>query len=192
MNYLEKGSTSDQRIDVGYHMPGTEIRASAHRYGSAGTHLTHLLDHESPPDPRRPPASSPPGAARPAGPAVAPHAGATARTRAAIILSLLATALLATLAAGPAAAQTSITQTGGGATWTLTGHTSVAAGGKYTFTITLESGTKPFGEYAGFYLTDTADNQDKLGTAPNNCTSPKQFCISFSGGSGDGIFNNLV
>ena len=62
MNDLEKGSTSDQRIDVGYHMPGTEIRASAHRHRSAGAHLTHLLDHESPPDPRRPPASSPPGA----------------------------------------------------------------------------------------------------------------------------------
>ena len=60
MNYLEKGSTSDQRIDVGYHMPGTEIRASAHRHRSAGAHLTHLLDHESPPDPRRPPASSRP------------------------------------------------------------------------------------------------------------------------------------
>ena len=100
-------------------------------------------------------------------------------------------ALLAVLAAGPAAAQTSITQTGGGATWTLTGHTSVAAGGKYTFTITLESGTKPLGEYAGFYLPDTADNQDKLGTAPNNCTSPKQFCISFSGRPPNGIFDNL-
>ena len=60
MNYLEKGSTSDQRIDVGYHMPGTEIRASAHRHRSAGAHLTHRLDHESPPDPRRPPESSRP------------------------------------------------------------------------------------------------------------------------------------
>ena len=62
MNYLEKGSTSDQRIDVGYHMPGTEIRASAHRHRSAGAHLTHRLDHESPPDPRRLPESSRPGA----------------------------------------------------------------------------------------------------------------------------------
>ena len=60
MDYLEKGSTSDQRIDVGYHMPGTEIRASAHRHGSAGAHLTHLLDHESPPDPRRLPEFSRP------------------------------------------------------------------------------------------------------------------------------------
>ena len=60
MNYLEKGSTSDQRIDVGYHMPGTEIRASAHRHRSAGAHLTHLLDHKSPPDARRLPESSRP------------------------------------------------------------------------------------------------------------------------------------
>ena len=67
----------------------------------------------------------------------------------------------------------------------------MAAGRTYTFTITLESGTKPSGEYAGFYLPDTADNQDKLGTAPNNCTSPKQFCISFSGRPPNGIFDNL-
>ena len=60
MNYLEKGSTSDQRIDVGYHMPGTEIRASAHRHRSAGAHLTHLLDSESPRSPRRPPEFSRP------------------------------------------------------------------------------------------------------------------------------------
>ena len=95
------------------------------------------------------------------------------------------------LGVSTAAAQTSITQTGGGATWTLTGHTSVAAGRTYTFTLTLESGTKPSGEYAGFYLPDTADNQDKLGTAPNNCTSPKQFCISFSNRPPNGIFDNL-
>ena len=52
---------------------------------------------------RRPPQPFPPGAARPAGPAVAPRAGATARTRAAIILSVLATVLVAAL---PARAQT--------------------------------------------------------------------------------------
>ena len=62
MDDLEKGSTSDQRIDelTGYHMPGTELRASAHRHRSAGAHLTHLLDHESPPSPCRPPESSRP------------------------------------------------------------------------------------------------------------------------------------
>ena len=59
MDDLEKGSTSDQRIDVGHHMPGTEIRVPAHRHRSAGAHLTHRLDNESPPGPRRPPESSP-------------------------------------------------------------------------------------------------------------------------------------
>ena len=41
-------------------MPGTELRSPAHRHRSAGTHLTHLLDHESVPSPRRPSESSPP------------------------------------------------------------------------------------------------------------------------------------
>ena len=42
----------------------------------------------------------------------------------------------------PATGQTSITQTAAGATWTLTGYTSVEAGSTYTFTITLSSGTR--------------------------------------------------
>ena len=40
-------------------MPGTELRSPAHRHRSAGAHLTHLSDHESPPGPRRLPESSP-------------------------------------------------------------------------------------------------------------------------------------
>ena len=83
----------------------------------------------------------------------------------------------------PATGQTSITQTAEGATWTLTGYTSVEAGSTYTFTITLTSGSKPQNEYAGFHLPNTSDNQDKLGLDPNDCTSPKQFCASFTGGS---------
>ena len=59
MDYLEKGSTSNEHPDSAYDMPGTELGAPAHRHRSAGTHLTHLLDHESPPGPRRPPESSP-------------------------------------------------------------------------------------------------------------------------------------
>ena len=177
-------------------MPGTELRSPAHRHGSAGAHLTHLLDHESPPDPRRLPESSRPvaGEFSSASKERASRLPAdTSRSRAAVrrLAAGLLLVVAGLLGVSTAAAQTSITQTGGGATWTLTGHTSVAAGGKYTFTITLESGTKPLGEYAGFYLTDTADNQDKLGTAPNNCTSPKQFCISFSGRPPNGIFDNL-
>ena len=60
--YLEKSPTSNEHPDSAYHMPGTELRSPAHRHRSAGAHLTHLLDHESPPGPRRPPESSPSGA----------------------------------------------------------------------------------------------------------------------------------
>ena len=60
MNYLEKGSTSHEHPDSAYHMPGTELRSPAHRHRSTGEHLAHLLDHESPPDPRRLPESSRP------------------------------------------------------------------------------------------------------------------------------------
>ena len=60
---LDKGSTSNEHPDSAYHMPGTELRSPAHRHRSAGTHLTHLLDHESVPSPRWPSESSPPGRA---------------------------------------------------------------------------------------------------------------------------------
>ena len=59
MNYLEKSPASHEHPDSAYHMPGTELRSPAHRHRSAGAHLTHLMDHESPPGPRRPPESSP-------------------------------------------------------------------------------------------------------------------------------------
>ena len=78
-------------------------------------------------------------------------------------------------------AEESKTQTADGATWTLTGETSPTAGNTETYTITLSSGTKPTNEYAGFHLPDTSDNQDKLGTDPSDCTSPKLFCVSYSG-----------
>ena len=55
----------------------------------------------------------------------------------------------------------------------------MAAGGTYTYTMTLTSGTKPLNEAVGFHLPNTADNQDKLGTDPTDCTSPEQFCIRF-------------
>ena len=64
-------------------------------------------------------------------------------------------------------------------------------GSTYTFTLTLASGNKPTNEYAGFHLPDTSVNQDKLGTDPNDCTSPEQFCISFSGGLLEGIWNGV-
>ena len=59
------------------------------------------------------------------------------------LAAVLLVAFAALLALPPQAqAQTSITQTAEGATWTLTGYTSVEAGSTYTFTITLTSGTK--------------------------------------------------
>ena len=78
-------------------------------------------------------------------------------------------------------ADTTVTQTAGGATWTLTGPDAVTAGRTYTYTMTLASGTKPSNEYAGFYLPNSATNQDTLGTDPDNCVSPKNFCASFVG-----------
>ena len=88
-------------------------------------------------------------------------------------------------------APTSTTQTAEGATWTLTGYTSVDPGSSYTYTLTLTSGTKPTNEYAGFHLPNTSDNQDKLGLDPTDCTSPELFCVSFTGNRTNGIWNNI-
>ncbi len=88
--------------------------------------------------------------------------------------------------------QTTVTQTAGGATWTLTGPAAVTAGQTYTYTMTLASGTKPNNEYAGFYLPNSATNQDTLGLDPDNCASPKNFCASFTGGGAqNGIWDNV-
>ena len=78
-----------------------------------------------------------------------------------------------------------ITQSAGGATWTLTGERTPAPGDTYTFRIELApgSGAKPLNEYVGFYLRDSATNQNRLGTDPAACSAPKEFCASFSGES---------
>ena len=57
-------------------------------------------------------------------------------------------------------------QPAGDATWTLTGESTPAPGDTYTYTIELASGTKPLNEYVGFYLPDSATNQDLLGDRP--------------------------
>ena len=75
-------------------------------------------------------------------------------------------------------------QTVGGATWTLTGERTPAPGDTYTYSITLASGAKPTNEYVGFYLPDSATNQDLLGNDDTDCAAPKQFCATFTGGSG--------
>ena len=119
------------------------------------------------------------------------RAGALARSGRCVAAGLLLAFAALVALPSQAEAQTSITQTAGGATWTLTGYTLVEQGSTYTFTLTLASGNKPTNEYAGFYLPDTSVNQDKLGTDPNDCTSPEQFCISFSGGLLEGIWNGV-
>ena len=76
-------------------------------------------------------------------------------------------------------------QTVGGATWTLTGERTPAPGDTYTYSITLASGAKPTNEYVGFYLPDSATNQDLLGNDHTDCAAPKQFCATFTGGTGN-------
>ena len=70
-------------------------------------------------------------------------------TRACLAL-LAATALLA-LAAPAQAQTTTVTQSGDGATWSLVGENTVAAGQQtYTYTLTRTSGSLPENEYLGF------------------------------------------
>ena len=76
-------------------------------------------------------------------------------------------------------------QTAGGATWTLTGERTPAPGDTYTYSITLASGAKPNNEYVGFYLPDSATNQDLLGNDHTDCAAPKQFCATFTGATGN-------
>ena len=74
--------------------------------------------------------------------------------------------------------------TAAGATWTLAGETTPAAGDTYTYTIGLASGSKPQDEHVGFYVDHTPSTPNMLGTDPDSCTSPRRFCAAFSGGSG--------
>ena len=82
-----------------------------------------------------------------------------------------------------------VEQTAGGATWTLTGEAQPAPGDTYTYSITLASGTKPDDEYVGFYLPDSATNANRLGTDPEACSAPQQFCASFDGSGAAGIWD---
>ena len=75
------------------------------------------------------------------------------------------------------------TLSAGGATWTLTGNRTPGCA-DYPYSIELASGTKPTNEYVGFYLPDSATNQDLLGNDHTDCAAPKQFCATFTGGTG--------
>ena len=99
MDCSKKGSTSNKCPDVAYRRPGTELRSSAHRHGSAGAHLTHLLVDESPRGHRRSPESSPPSQGR------SRQSGNLLRLRGGLV-ALLATLLLVFLTPSLGQAQT--------------------------------------------------------------------------------------
>ena len=65
-------------------------------------------------------------------------------------LALLAATALLALAAPAQAQPTTVTQSGEGATWSLVGENTVAAGQTYTYTLTRTAGSLPENEYFGF------------------------------------------
>ena len=97
-------------------------------------------------------------------------------TRACLAL-LAATALLAM--AAPAQAQTTtVTQSGEGATWSLVGENTVAAGQTYTYTLTRTAGSLPENEYLGFTSDTLEAERFKDGTS--DCTGTHYFCFTLS------------
>ena len=91
---------------------------------------------------------------------------------------LAATALLAL--AEPAQAQTTtVTQSGEGATWSLVGENTVAAGQQtYTYTLTRTSGSQPQNEYFGF-TSDTLE-AERFQDGYSDCTGTNYFCFTLS------------
>ena len=90
---------------------------------------------------------------------------------------LAATALLAM--AAPAQAQTTtVTQSGAGATWSLVGENTVAAGQTYTYTLTRTSGSLPLNEYLGF-TSDTLE-AERFQDGTSDCTGTNYFCFTIS------------
>ena len=98
-------------------------------------------------------------------------------TRACLAL-LAATALLA-LAAPAQAQTTTVTQSGDGATWSLVGENTVAAGQQtYTYTLTRTSGSLPLNEYFGF--TSDALEAERFQDGYSDCTGTNYFCFTLS------------
>ena len=98
-------------------------------------------------------------------------------TRACLAL-LAATALLA-LAAPAQAQTTTVTQSGDGATWSLVGENTVAAGQQtYTYTLTRTSGSLPENEYLGF--TSNTLEEERFQDDTSDCTGTNYFCFTIS------------
>ena len=116
--------------------------------------------------------SSPPGQNR--GPA-----GRTSRRRHESPLPLLRGARAAALAAPAQAQPTTVTQSGDGATWSLVGENTVAAGQQtYTYTLTRTSGSLPLNEYFGF-TSDTLE-AERFQDGYSDCTGTNYFCFTLS------------
>ena len=80
----------------------------------------------------------------------------------------------------PAQAQpTTVTQSGDGATWSLVGENTVAAGQQtYTYTLTRTSGSLPLNEYFGF-TSDTLE-AERFQYGYSDCTGTNYFCFTIS------------
>ena len=91
----------------------------------------------------------------------------------------LALATLAALAAPAQAQPTTVTQSGDGATWSLVGENTVAAGQQtYTYTLTRTSGSLPLNEYLGF-TSDTLE-AERFQDGYSDCTGTNYFCFTLS------------
>ena len=91
----------------------------------------------------------------------------------------LALATLAALAAPAQAQTTTVTQSGEGATWSLVGENTVAAGQQtYTYTLTRTSGSQPQNEYFGF-TSDTLE-AERFQDGYSDCTGTNYFCFTLS------------
>ena len=92
-------------------------------------------------------------------------------------LALLAATALLALAAPAQAQPTTVTQSGDGATWSLVGENTVAAGQQtYTYTLTRTSGSLPQNEYFGF-TSDTLE-AERFQDGYSDCTGTNYFCFT--------------
>ncbi|MDE0422401.1 MAG: putative Ig domain-containing protein, partial [Gammaproteobacteria bacterium] len=91
------------------------------------------------------------------------------------LASLAALALLFAVS-NAALAQTTVTQSGGGATWSLVGETSLTTGQTYTYTLTLTDGAKPQNEHFGLTSSTLGLNRFKRGI--DTCSGGYYFCYA--------------